>query len=106
MNINGSFGNHTYYAGAKRQKIIDENQLTTQDVLPAKSPKSAATSATAAESDAFASNFNEAVAKAKIRVVNAQPLRLMSKAEVETRLQNALTGDKVDRIDESKIIAG
>ncbi|WP_160105616.1 hypothetical protein [Pseudomonas izuensis] len=106
MNINGSFANHTYYAGAKRQKIIEDNQTTRQEVLPAKSPKSAATNPAAAESEAFASNFNEAVAKAKIRVVNAQPIRLMSKAEVETRLQNALTGTKVDRVDESKIIAG
>lgn len=101
MNINGSTGNHSCHAGVKRQKTAVENQSTTRDVLPASTPKSANVG-----SDAFASNFNEAVAKANIRIVTPQPVRLMSKTEVETKLQNALTGTKVAWVDESKIVAG
>ncbi|AWY44223.1 hypothetical protein DKY63_31660 [Pseudomonas putida] len=101
MNINGSIGNHIYNAGTKHQKTNLDNQSTTRDVLPAQSPKS-----TAAGSDAFSSNFNEAVAKAHIHVVTPQPIRLMSKAEVDTRLQHALTGTRVAWVDETKIIAG
>jgi hypothetical protein len=106
MNINGSIGNHIYNAGVKRQKTPVEDKSTTQDVLPNKSQKSSVTAAKAADSGAFESNFEEAFAKVKLRVVNPQAIRHMSKAEVDTKLANARLGEKVDFVDPSKIIVG